>query len=297
MILNVDLLHIRVEFQDLLFRLRNKIRRIVGRKSEFNFKTGRSDSQETFYLDEIVRLLQNESGLRNFRRKYDYREILEHVSYSLGKEYLKLIMEELPDEFQYIVEANSRNDSFGNPYIYNFKNSLRVSPTTLRYIYTALDIRKTVGVTSSDSVVEIGVGYGGQAAILESMFKIGNYHGIDLTQVIDLANVFLTEINSDIRFTQELTTHHLCPSWDLAISNYAFSELHRDLQIEYLENVLSRASRGYMIMNSGRGNKTGRNHGKLRLDEICEYLPYAKIKEEIPLTGPDNYILYWVNET
>jgi hypothetical protein len=241
--------------------------------------------------------MQNESNLRNFRRKYDYREILEHVSYGLGKEYLKLIIEELQDEFQYIIEANSRNDSFGNPYIYNYMNSLRVSPTTLRYIYTALDIRKTVGVTSSDSIVEIGVGYGGQAAILESTFKIRNYHAFDLTEVIDLANVFLREIRSEIRFARESIAHHSCISWDLAISNYAFSELHRDLQIEYLENVLSKASRGYMIMNSGRSNKTGRNQGKLRIDEICEYLPYAKIKEEIPLTGPDNYILYWVNES
>jgi hypothetical protein len=50
-----------------------------------------------------------------------------------------------------------------------------------------------------------------------------------------------------------------------------------------------------MIMNSGRTNETGRSKGKLSINEIREYLPDSKVKEEIPLTGPDNYVLYWQN--
>jgi hypothetical protein len=100
--------------------------------------------------------------------------------------------------------------------------------------------------------------------------------------------------NSNLQIRRgELTKPPTC--WDLAISNYAFSELKRELQIEYLEKVLTKCNSGYMIMNSGRTNETGRSKGKLSINEIREYLPDSKVKEEIPLTGPDNYVLYWQN--
>jgi hypothetical protein len=50
---------------------------------------------------------------------------------------------------------------------------------------------------------------------------------------------------------------------------------------------------GFMIMNSGLTNKTGRSTGKLTITEIREFLPNLKIVEEIPLTGPDNYVILW----
>jgi hypothetical protein len=46
-------------------------------------------------------------------------------------------------------------------------------------------------------------------------------------------------------------------------------------------------------MNSGRSNITGRSEGKLSLNEIRNYIPNLQVKEEVPLTGPDNYIIYW----
>jgi len=236
----VDLLHLKVELQDVFFRVRNKIRRVIANKKEFNSTQGRSDSQESFYLEQINRILTNNKSLRNFRRKYDYREILEHVSYNLGKEYFQRIKIQTKENYETLIENNLKNDSFGNPYKYRYEGGLVLSPTTLRY-----------------------------------------------------TNIFLSEIGSNLCFMNDLMVRNPQKHWDVVISNYAFSELHKDLQTQYLENVLSKASRGYMIMNSGRTNNSGRSNGKLSLDMICEYLPNAKVKEEIPLTGPDNYVLYW----
>jgi putative sugar O-methyltransferase len=289
----VDLLHLKVELQDIFFRVRNKIRRVIANKKEFNSTQGRSDSQESFYLEQINRILTNNKSLRNFRRKYDYREILEHVSYNLGKEYFQRIKIQTKENYETLIENNLKNDSFGNPYKYRYEGGLVLSPTTLRYIHTALDIERTVNLTSSDSIAEIGIGYGGQAAVIERLFKVDKYYAFDLPEVINLANIFLSEIGSNVCFMNDLMVRNPQKHWDVVISNYAFSELHKDLQTQYLENVLSKASRGYMIMNSGRTNNSGRSNGKLSLDMICEYLPSAKVKEEIPLTGPDNYVLYW----
>ena len=289
----MDPLRFRVETQDYYFRVRNRTRRFVARKSVFNSADGLSDSQASFYVEQVRKLLGDEALLSNFRRKYDYREILEHVSFSLGKQYLDLIKYSMPDSYNQLLLENLRNDSFGNPYRYKYSEKLCISPTTLRYIYTAIDIERTIGLGRNESVVEIGVGYGGQAAVLESLYKVSNYDAFDLPEVISLANVYLKKINSRIRFDSRDIHRAQDKVWDIAISNYAFSELNKDLQIRYLDSILSRTSRGYMIMNSGRLNASGRSNSKLSVNEIAEFLPTMRIKEENPLTGPDNYVIYW----
>jgi putative sugar O-methyltransferase len=282
-----------IEVRDLFFRLRNKIRRLVLSKTTFNETQGKSDSQVTFYEQQLSRLLKSKKRLSNFRRKYDYREILEHVTYTQGKSYLEQIQEYSPQNYIELIEKNRANDLFGNPYEYQYPGVGRVSPTTLRYISTAIDIFETIRLNKKSVVAEIGVGYGGQAAILERMYGIRNYTAFDLPLVIQLSNVYLNSVNSKLKFTSSGLSSDKNTTWDVVISNYAFSELHRDLQLSYIEHVIAKSKSGYMIMNSGRSNITGRSEGKLTLDEMRKYIPNLQVKEEIPLTGPDNYIIYW----
>ena len=282
-----------IEVRDLFFRLRNKIRRLVLSKTTFNETQGKSDSQVTFYEQQLSRLLKSKKRLSDFRRKYDYREILEHVTYTQGKSYLEQIQEYSPQNYIELIEKNRANDLFGNPYEYQYPGVGRVSPTTLRYISTAIDIFETIRLNKESVVAEIGVGYGGQAAILERMYGIRNYSAFDLPLVIQLSNVYLNSVNSKLKFTSSGLSSDKNTTWDVVISNYAFSELHRDLQLSYIEHVIAKSKSGYMIMNSGRSNITGRSEGKLSLDEIRNYIPNLQVKEEVPLTGPDNYIIYW----
>ena len=282
-----------IEVRDLFFRLRNKIRRLVLSKTTFNETQGKSDSQVTFYEQQLSRLLKSKKRLSDFRRKYDYREILEHVTYTQGKSYLEQIQEYSPQNYIELIEKNKANDLFGNPYEYQYPGVGRVSPTTLRYISTAIDIFEIIRLNKESVVAEIGVGYGGQAAILERMYGIRNYSAFDLPSVIQLSNVYLNSVNSKLKFTSSGLSSDKNTTWDVVISNYAFSELHRDLQLSYIEHVIAKSKSGYMIMNSGRSNITGRSEGKLSLNEIRNYIPNLQVKEEVPLTGPDNYIIYW----
>ena len=282
-----------IEVRDLFFRLRNKIRRLVLSKTTFNETQGKSDSQVTFYEQQLSRLLKSKKRLSDFRRKYDYREILEHVTYTQGKSYLEQIQEYSPQNYIELIEKNKANDLFGNSYEYQYSGVGRVSPTTLRYISTAIDIFETIRLKEESVIAEIGVGYGGQAAILERMYGISNYSAFDLPSVIQLSNVYLNSVNSKLKFTSPGLSSDKNTTWDVVISNYAFSELHRDLQLSYIERVIAKSKSGYMIMNSGRSNITGRSEGKLSLDEIRNYIPNLQVKEEVPLTGPDNYIIYW----
>ena len=78
--------------------------------------------------------------------------------------------------------------------------------------------------------------------------------------------------------------------FDLVISNYAFSELPKPLQLKYISKVLSKAKRGYMTMNSGKTTGSGRS---MTIDELRIHFPDLQILEEVPLTSADNYILVW----
>jgi putative sugar O-methyltransferase len=269
------------------------MRRLILSKTTFNETQGKSDSQVTFYEQQLGRLLKSKKRLGSFRRKYDYREILEHVTYTQGKSYLEQIQKHSPQNYIELINRNKENDLFGNPYEYQYPGVGRVSPTTLRYISTAIDIFETTRLNKESVVAEIGVGYGGQAAILERMYGIRNYSAFDLPSVIQLSNVYLNSVNSKLKFTSSGLSSDKNNTWDVVISNYAFSELHRDLQLSYIEHVIAKSKSGYMIMNSGRSNITGRSEGKLSLNEIRNYIPNLQVKEEVPLTGPDNYIIYW----
>lgn len=275
----------------ILFRLRNKFRRKLGGLSKFSSSPKLSDSQATYYVDRVRVLLNSNSEIEKFRKDFDYREILEHVDFKLGKKYYEGIKKLFPKDFEGIIKQNKENDAFGKPITFHYSRIGKVSPTTLRYIYTAVDIDSTVGIRQNDSIAEIGIGYGGQAAVLSRMFGIKKLIAFDLPEVIELANIFLERINSGIFLdTQESLS---CNRIDLVISNYAFSELPLNLQTWYLENVISLSKKGYMIMNSGLNNFTGRSRGKMSLEQIRNYIPMLQIKEEKPLSGPDNYVIYW----
>jgi len=261
-------------------------------KNRNSNNSSRSDSQKTFYEDTVSLIVNSNSKFNRFRRIYNYREIVENVTFRQGQKYLKrIIFLGLPltsDFSKYFL-----NDSVGKPTRYCYPNIGQVSPTTLRYISVSLEIKKLFGDGLSGNIVEIGAGYGGQASILMEFFKINKYGVYDLGNAQILIQKYLTNMNKENNLNMYSLSDNSNIRWDLAISNYAFSELPAELQKEYINKVLAKSERGYMIMNSGLDNETGRGDGKLTLGELRTLLPRFEIFEEVPNTGPDNYVLVW----
>ena len=142
----------------------------------------------------------------------------------------------------------------GNPKLLRLKGlSEKISATGLRYLKIALDIKKITG-TNIGNVVEIGCGYGGQAIILDKLLKIESYTFYDLWQVNLLIKRFIENSNFSTKYTIATIkedTFNLRNSWEFCISNYAFSELPKALQEIYINRILNKTKKWYMLMNSG----------------------------------------------
>ena len=253
---------------------------------------GISDSQATPYQREIRMILSNPKKLDRFRRNFMYREIVESVTYSQGIEYINRINALTPNS-KIGYKDFKENDFVGYPRLCSYPAIGKISPTTLRYISVATELEELFGKDLSGKFVEIGAGYGGQTSVLKSFFEISFYGIYDLEEAQDLISVYLSKMSKMEKVKMLSLDKPEELFWNIAISNYAFSELPAGLQKEYIEKVLIKSERGYLIMNSGMTNHSGRSDGKLNLNELRKLLPPFEILEETPKTGPDNYVIVW----
>lgn len=277
-------------FLRFVLRLMNNVALLVVNRFS-NGSRLKSDSQKTNYEASVVKIISNDIRFNNFRRNFSYSEIVENVTYFQGLAYINRIKQLDLGNFDY--KAKHQNDSIGNPILFKYPEFGKISPTTLRYISVALEIKNRFGSDLTGDFVEIGGGYGGQISILADYFRINSYGVYDLCDVQNLIKKYLDSINKikDVEFLNLETSKP--KDWDLVISNYAFSELPRKLQEIYIDKVLLKSQRGYLIMNSGRENFTNRSVGKLNLKELQDLLPSFEVLEEMPKTGPDNYVIIW----
>jgi hypothetical protein len=218
---------------------------------------------------------------------------LEHVDWNLCKKYLNRIETIYLGGLKELLKLHQQNDAFGTPRQFRICNDLAISGTTVRYVAVALELSNFFSVTQSTRVVEIGVGYGGQAAVINRQYGITDYAMFDLKPVLELTSLYLEGIQSNLIPQFFEIQEEIPQSWDLVISNYAFSELPAPLQMLYIHRVLKKSRNGFLLMNSGKTDQTGRSAGKMSLEQILNEIPNAKVSAEIPQSGPDNYLISW----
>jgi hypothetical protein len=255
--------------------------------------SNRSDSDSTSYTTFVASAIVSEKRLKNFRKNYRYRLILEHVDFILGFEYLRRLTPATLDFYR----KNSpliNLSKIGSPRTFYYPKLGWVSPTVIRYLYVNQNIKELFGESGIQKVAEIGVGFGGQFAVTARSLNAAEFSMYDLPVVLELAEKTLEKaelISSS--FTKKSIDPVEPEIYDLVISNYAFSELPEAIQRDYIKKMLGTSRCGYITMNSGRSDFSGRSVGKMNLAEITDLLPPCEILEEDPKTGPDNYIIVW----
>lgn len=232
---------------------------------------------------------KNQLIFNTFRSNQNYTGILEHVTMSQGSEYLEIIKR---DNINLLNNINKfkTSDLVGSPNTFNYEIG-DISPTTIRYIKVLSDLIREFGDLSNLDIVEIGCGYGGQSKIIMDVFEVKSYTLIDLPEVLELSKKYLESVGVDISKIYFKTMDMLeTANYDLFISNYAFTECDKEVQLEYFNKVISKSKYGYITANFINDIF---NLDYFTKDELCNMITNTYLIEEEPKTHVNNIIIAW----
>lgn len=267
----------------VLNKLANKIKKTRNNGLIKRFSTSYSDNQ--IYPNFCLKASVDLKVFSNFRRSDIYKQILEHVTYELGEAYIR----EIPDSLLVNIESFKKNDEWGNPELFEYPQIGKISSTTLRYVKVLGDLLSFFNSLEGLSICEIGVGYGGQCRIINSIASPNKYTLVDIKPALMLTQRYLDNyiLNSTIKY---MTMNELeNQKYDLVISNYAFTELPRSIQDVYLKKIILNSKRGYITYN----DINPANFNSYKKDELLKIIPNSQIIDEKPLTHPKNCIIVW----
>lgn len=240
----------------------------------------------------ICRLaFEDDNTFNRFKSDPSYNSILEHVSQEQGQLYLQNLNN---NNFPYLLWLNDfkRNDIYGGTKTYYYNDIGNISPSTLRYMKVLSDLIKIFGDLNNKKILEIGVGYGGQCFILNQLFNIQKYTLVDMDEVLLLTNKYLNKLSVKHETINIKDVENIDEDFDLVISNYAYSELSKDLQNYYYEKIIKKSKHGYFTLNFISHLYNIDSYSFLELQEKFKEKQF-NLLEELPKTSENNVILYY----
>lgn len=245
------------------------------------------------YPEFCQKAANDEKIFSSFRRNPNCLAIVETVTECQGQEYLNVIKSEYSELICHFSKFKE-NDCIGDPITFDYPPFGKFSPTTLRYIKVAGEIRKLFGDISNLHIVEIGGGYGGQCKILSDLCGFASYTIIDLPKANSLAKKYLQKGGVKGVVFIDCNTIPSLGHFDLVISNYALCEIDKRNQILYINKLLKQIPNGYMTWSKIYNQSfTVENFAEI----LKKYHPamHLNIEIEKPLTAPGNTLLFWRN--
>jgi len=197
----------------------------------------------------------------NFKNDLNYTLILEHVSYELGNNYLNIIKKEFlkfyESNFDILKNICDLNDKYGKTNKYQMGDFMICSPTNMRYLAQTLLILEDMKKYNLNNVdiIEIGGGYGGLCFFIHSIaplyeININSYTIFDLLEASLLQEKYLNALKIDNVQFYQIDNFKNLKNNSFLISNYAFSELSKDIRIEYTEKIINPYTKfGFLLWN------------------------------------------------
>jgi len=221
------------------------------------WKIGRSVGYDikSRYLEACEQAVKDDNSFKNFKRNPNYTSIAEHCPEKLALLYYNKLKDEDSSLLQYL-EILKEKEKQGNPSIMDVNPF--VSTSTIRYLKVADDIRLLFGNTKNFDIIEIGGAYGGQATVIDTTMGFKSYIDIDLAWPAKLAKKYcsLNNIQNFNSFSpSKINEKIINDKYDLAISNYAFSECEEETQDFYINEIFSKCERGYITVNGSLERK------------------------------------------
>lgn len=219
----------------------------------------------------------NESNINVFRSNNFFRSIVENVNNDYGNQYYKHVIENYNDylDLNNVDWKELENVmKIGNPlvmdnYVIN-NETYEFSPTVMRYFQFTLDMFKHIKekeITNELNVVEIGGGFGCQAALFcyfAKFFdiKVKTYTIIDLEEVCNLQKHYVKAVSKTLHLydnnIKSITSDQYNNNYDtnFVLSNYALGELNSYWQDFYINTIIKKSDNGYFCWNFSPANPT-----------------------------------------
>lgn len=235
-------------------------------------------------------VLANEYQFKNFRTRKELGLIVETVHPNYGRDYFKKLKRHFPYIFDHI-DTICKIDETGNPIQHQWADSFKLSSLFLRYLHQACLLFQYIGNLTDKNILEIGGGFGGHAAIVQTLYPSTSHTIVDLPIVSQLQQKYLS-ITLNIQSTRSYAyTSDIWKSkkYDVIVSHYCFSELDAVNQDLYLP-VIKQTPHGFMICNII--NRKSHHKNKI-IEWIRAAHPSLKIYDEDPKTHCGNYVLVW----
>jgi|694.fasta_scaffold60749_4 hypothetical protein len=218
---------------------------------------------------------------KNFRRIHAVRQVVETLGPVDGKHFARWIRDNASSHLT--DKRVAAIDAWGDPIRWPaacLGTPRAFSPTTLRFLAHALWLKKEGFVKEGGTVVEIGVGFGGLAA-MNAIVSNATTIMIDLPPVAKAAMLQMRELglgNFAFNDKSKFTAGDVC-----FISNYAFTELSREMQDAYVDNFIHHADRGAILSNAA----VFAHHMKSRNnDQIIDLLKSHNLPAKISTNDP-----------
>lgn len=221
-----------------------------------------------------VKLFVETDAFDNFKQDPSIKMIIENTSYESGLDCLEIIKRQYP---KYTHPKHLHNiapfEKFGNPDFFQYLYpSLKLSPTTLRYIMHLAQIESYFGSLDDLVIGEIGAGYGGLCTIMHEYFHPKKYILFDMPEVMELQLKYINKFNSSInavKWTDEKKPSNI----DIIIAFCSWAELDKESKLDYLMFVIGTTKKGVIGINYDFEEN---------LELLREYLPNKDIKIRVP---------------
>jgi hypothetical protein len=236
---------------------------------------------------------------KNFRRIHAVRQVVETLGPVDGRHFARWIRDSAPG---YLTDKRvAAIDAWGDPIRWPaacLGTPRAFSPTTLRFLAHALWLKKEGFVKGGGTVVEIGVGFGGLAA-MNAIVSNATTIMIDLPPVAVAAMLQMRELglgNFASNDQSKATAGDVC-----FISNYAFTELSREMQDVYADKFIRYADRGVILSNASvfADHMRSRDNNQI-IELLSKHGAHAKVEKNSEILCPSdrfhgNSLMHWMN--
>lgn len=205
-----------------------------------------SDESINRYTDALKRAAEDDIVFNHFRREPGVREIVEGIHDAAGFGYHAKLKD--LDWFKENAAKISENDRVGDPRLILFDGVAFAAPT-MRYAWNVRDMNVNGVQLDYVNVVEVGGGYGGLCRMIHAFHTPKSYTIVDLPEALSLAKRYLESYGlTNVAYVSALEYGEL--PVDTFVSNYALTELTKNVQDGYANKLMKRAKCGYVTYNS-----------------------------------------------